>query len=315
MEPSASDNPKLAIGAILLACLALSLGDALIKQSSARFVIWQIFVLRSAMVIPFLIYFVRIHGCEATIMPLHAGWTLLRSLILVSMWIFYFAALPHIELATAAAAYYTLPLFIVLFAALLLGESITGGGWIALALGFSGALLILQPQADDFDGYALLPIAAAVCYAAAMILTRAKCRNERSTVLSLWLNLTFAGVGAVVLGVLNLWQPPADSVSVNPFLFGAWTPMSADGWRVMAILAGAIFVGSVGAAVAYQNGPSSLVAIFDFSYLGFAVVWGSLLFGELPTLVTAGGMVLIAVAGIIAILRGSAQKRANRGSG
>jgi drug/metabolite transporter (DMT)-like permease len=310
MEQAAQDNLKLAIGAILLACLALSLGDAMIKQSSAHFPIWQIFVLRSAIVIPFLIYFARIHSCEASIMPMHTGWTILRNGVLVLMWIFYFAALPHIELAIAAAAYYTLPLFIVLFAALFLGESITAGGWFALALGFAGAILILQPQADDFNGYALLPIAAAICYAAAMILTRGKCRNERSTVLSLWLNLTFLGVGAIALGILNLWQPSADSVAVNPFLLGAWTPMSLDGWRVMAVLAAAILVGSVGAAIAYQKGPSSVVAIFDFSYLGFAVVWGSLLFDEIPAPLEASGMVLITVAGVIAILQGSAQKRA-----
>lgn len=306
MEQAAQDNLKLAIGAILLACLALSLGDALIKQSSASFPIWQIFVLRSAIVVPVLIYFARIHSCEASIMPLHAGWTILRNLVLVLMWVFYFAALPHIELATAAAAYYTLPLFIVLLAALFLGESITVGGWIALALGFAGAILILQPQADDFNGYALLPIAAAICYATAMILTRSKCRNERSTVLSLWLNLTFIVVGGLALGVLNLWQPPADSVAVNPFLLGDWTPMSLESWRIMAILAAAILIGSIGAAIAYQKGPSSVVAIFDFSYLGFAVVWGSLLFDELPTALVASGMVLITVAGIIATRQGSA---------
>ena len=315
MEPSTGDNPKLAIGAILLACLALSLGDALIKQSSTRFAIWQIFVLRSTLVVPFLFYCVRMHGREAKILPLRAGWTLLRNLILVLMWVFYFAALPRVELATAAAAYYTLPLFIVLFAALLLGESITAGGWFALALGFSGAIMILQPQAEDFDGYALLPIAAAICYAAAMTLTRGKCRNEKSTVLALWLNLTFLGVGGIALGLLNLGELSADNVAVNPFLFGAWTPMSAGDWRVMAILAGAILIGSVGAAMAYQKGPASLVAIFDFSYLGFAVVWGSLLFDELPAPLVASGMLLITAAGMIAIRSGSTQKRTDRGRG
>ena len=42
------DNLKLAIGAIVAGCFALSLGDALIKQQSASFVLWQIFVVRSA---------------------------------------------------------------------------------------------------------------------------------------------------------------------------------------------------------------------------------------------------------------------------
>ena len=59
-ETVREDNLKLAIGAILVACFALSLGDALIKQQSVTFVLWQIFVLRSAMVLPFLgLYMVR----------------------------------------------------------------------------------------------------------------------------------------------------------------------------------------------------------------------------------------------------------------
>lgn len=300
MELVAQDNLKLAVGSILLACLALSLGDALIKQSSASFPIWQIFVLRSAILLPLLACGLRIRGRATPIRPLHTGWTLLRSLILVLMWIFYFAALPQIELATAAAAYYTLPIFIILFAALFLGETISAPGWLAVVLGFTGTILILQPHAGEFDAYALLPIAAAICYAGAMTLTRSKCRGEKSMVLSLWLNLCFVGVGALATLALSLWQPAADSVAVNPFLFGPWTPMGLDEWRIMTILAGAILVGSIFAAVAYQNGPSSIIAIFDFSYLGFAVAWGLVLFGEIPEAPVAAGMLLIVIAGIVA---------------
>ncbi|MEL6217253.1 MAG: hypothetical protein AAFR79_02120 [Pseudomonadota bacterium] len=50
-----ADNPPLAIGAILAAVFALSLGDALIKQSSSSFLIWQVFVLRSCLAIPVLV--------------------------------------------------------------------------------------------------------------------------------------------------------------------------------------------------------------------------------------------------------------------
>ena len=287
--------------AILAACFALSLGDAMIKQQSASFVLWQIFVMRSIIVLPFLVYLVRLESCSISLRPLHAGWTLLRSLALVSMWIFYFAALPHIELATAAAAYYTLPLFITIFAAMFLGEPIRPSGWFALALGFVGTLMILQPQADDFDAYALLPILAAVCYACAMTLTRSKCRHEKATLLSLWLNLCFIGVGAIALGLLHLWRPDAGTVAINPFLLGAWTPMWLAEWRIMAILAAAILVGSVCAAYAYQNARASVIAIFDFAYVAFAVVWGLLLFAEVPTPLVASGILLVVLAGIIAI--------------
>ncbi len=300
MRPNASDNLKLAIGAILCGCLALSLGDALIKQSSARFVLWQIFFVRSAMLVPFVIYIVRLQDCRAPLRPVYPGWTLLRSLLLVVMWILYFAALPHIGLATAAAALYTLPIFITLFAALFLGESIAARGWLAVALGFAGTLLILQPEAGDFDAWVLPPIGAATCYAAAMTLTRSRCREESPAVLSLWLNVAFTAIGALALLGLKLWSPAADIVAINPFLLGRWTPLDLDAWRTMAILAAAILAGSIGAAIAYQKGPSSTVAIFDFSYLPFAILWGYLLFAELPSATVAGGMLLIFVAGTIA---------------
>jgi drug/metabolite transporter (DMT)-like permease len=294
------DNLKIAIGAIVAGCFALSLGDALIKQQSASFVLWQIFVVRSAILLPVLVYLVRIYSCADPIMPRHRGWTLLRSMVLVIMWVFYFAALPHIDFAVAAAAFYTLPIFITLFAALFLGERISPRGWLAVIMGFAGTLLILQPQADDFNAWTLLPLVSAVLYAVAMILTRSKCRDEKPAVLSLWMNICFIAVGGFALLCLELWNPAADTIARNPFLFGGWTPMWIDEWRTMTILAIAILAGSIGAAVAYQQGPASTVAIFDFSYVGFAAVWGFAMFAEVPGGLVSAGILLIVTAGIIA---------------
>ena len=77
--------------------------------------------------------------------------------------------------------------------------------------------------------------------------------------------------------------------------------MWIDEWRAMTILAVAIIVGSVGAAIAYQSGPSSIIASFDFSYVAFTVVWGILLFGEVPDFTTIIGIVLIVCGGILAV--------------
>jgi len=89
-------------------------------------------------------------------------------------------------------------------------------------------------------------------------------------------------------------------MNMNPFLLGAWTPMWLDEWRIMAILAVAILAGSVGAAIAYQNGPPAIVATFDFAYVAFAVIWGFLLFGEVPQASVASGIILIVAAGTLA---------------
>jgi drug/metabolite transporter (DMT)-like permease len=221
------------------------------------------------------------------------------------MWIFYFAALPHVELAIAAAAYYTLPLFITLGAAIWLGDRIRPRGWFAVCLGFAGTLLILQPQADDFNAHALLPLVSAICYAAAMILTRSKCRGENPVILSLWLNFCFIGVGALALLVLTAWPLDPATANRNGFLLGDWTPMQLAEWRVMGMLALMIVIGSIFAAIAYQKGPSATVATFDFAYVGLAAIWGFVLFGEIPEPWIVVGILMIVSAGIVAVRKPS----------
>ena len=298
---SRNDNLKLAVPAILIAAFVLSLGDALVKQESATFPLWQIFVMRSVIATPFLVYFIRIRACNVSIMPDRFGWTALRSLLLVIMWAAYYLALPHVLFSIAAASFYTAPLFITLFTALLTGDRVGWKGWIAVLLGVIGVLLILQPQADDFNAYALLPIISAICYASAMIITRSKCENEKPLILSLGLNLAFVGVGALAILIIQIWEPSPASMAANPFLLGEWKPMWIDEWRTMAILAIIIVIASVGTAIAYQSGPSSIIATFDFSYVAYIVIWGILLFGEAPDFVTIIGILLIVGGGLLAV--------------
>jgi drug/metabolite transporter (DMT)-like permease len=219
------------------------------------------------------------------------------------MWVAYYASLPHLELGVAAAAYNTLPIFITLFAALFIGDKIGPIGWGAIFLGFAGVLLILRPEASGFNAYALLPLAAAVLYALAMILTRTKCRGEHPLVLALSLNVTFAIVGLLATLAIAATGGPAEAGASNSFLVGEWSSMGQKEWLSMALLAVAALFGSVGAAIAYQIAPPATVATFDFSYLGFSALWGMLFFAEILDAVTIVGIVMIVVAGVLAVRR------------
>jgi drug/metabolite transporter (DMT)-like permease len=296
----AGDNVRLAVAVILATDFALSLGDAAIKQASTSFVLWQIFAIRSAIAIPILVAIIRLRFRTWPLLPRQPGWVVLRSLMLTLMWVAYYAALPHLALGIAAAAYYTLPIFITLFAALFIGDRVGPRGWIAVVLGFAGVLLILKPSAAGFNAYALLPIVSAVLYALAMILTRTRCREENPLILSLSLNVSFIAAGLLATLALQFIGP---SDASNAFLLGPWSAMGGQEWLVMALLVASIIIGSVGAAIAYQAGPPATVATFDFSYIGFASVWGIVLFAEAPSLVTIAGISLIVVAGIIAVRR------------
>jgi len=291
------DNIPLAVGVIVITVLALSLGDALIKMTSGNFVIWQIFVLRSIIAIPCLLVLMATTAHKSVRVPKRLGWTIIRSFLLVTMWISYYVALPKLQLSAAAAAYYTLPIFITLFSAVIIGDKISPIGWLAVLLGFSGVLLILRPNAADFNWYAILPLLAAILYALAMIVTRTKCRLEHPLLLSLSLNISFVFVG----GLAAILISTLPDESRQGFLLAPWAEMNTSQWISMSLLATAILIGSVGAAIAYQNGPSSMIGIFDFSYVGFAVIWGIVFFAEIPDTISVFGMVLIVGAGIISL--------------
>ena len=277
---SVGDNVKLAVSAIITANLAFSLGDAAIKLISANFVLWQIFVTRSIIAIPLLIAIILLRFGSTSLAPRHFGWVALRSLMFTLSLVAYASSLPHLALGVAAVTLYTLPIFITLFAALFIGDRIGLIGWGSILLGFVGVALILKPTPDSFNRYALLPLIAAILYALTAILTRTKCREENPLVLSLGANFSFVAIGLLATLLIAMFGGSTDAVQGTSFLFGEWSTMGTAEWLTMALLAAATIIASVGAAIAYQVGPSATVATFDFSYVGFAALWGFLFFAE-----------------------------------
>lgn len=291
-----ADRIGLAVAVILATVLALSLGDALVKALAGGFALGQIFLLRSLLALPLLLWLMRAR--RVPLWPVALGWVALRSALLVSMWIAYYLALPHLDLSVAAAAYYTLPLFITLFSGLLPGGRVAPLGWFAVALGFAGVLLILRPGPEAFNLWALAPLCAAMLYAAAMLLTRARCRAEPPLTLALWLNLGFILAG-ITISAASLALP-----GQGGFLFAPWAALDGPAWAALALMAVALVIGGVGAAFAYQNAPPALIGAFDFAYVGFALLWGLLLFAEAPDAIALSGIALIVLSGLLSLRAG-----------
>ena len=70
---------------------------------------------------------------------------------------------------------------------------------------------------------------------------------------------------------------------------------------VIVVLAGVVVIGSVGAAIAYQNGPPTTIAAFDYTYLVFSLFWGAIFFAEFPGWISLIGIFVIAIAGLLAL--------------
>lgn len=296
---SARDRVGFAVTVMVFTDLTLSIADAMIKVTISDMPLSQFIFLRSCITLPLLVLILRWRFPQASLRPAAPGWACLRSGLLLASLLLYYASLSRLDLSMAAAVYYTIPLFITLFAAVLIREPVGAGRWIGVALGFGGVLLMLKPEGEDLNLHALMPLGSAVLYALAMVLTRTKVRVENPFVLALIFNMMalLLGGGAVLAGL-------AAGGEAAPGLFAAsWHPMEVGQWAMIVLLSGTMLVGSIGTAIAYQSGPPSVVSTWDFSYLAFAVLWGVVLFGERLDIASMLGIGLIALAGIIVLRR------------
>lgn len=279
---------------IILTVFAMALTDAFVKYASADMTLWQIYVCRSSLALPFLILLAK-----GRIRPISPGWVKLRSMMLVGMYLAIYAAIPVLDLSIVAATLYTGPLFIVLLSALFLKEQIKVAHLSAVGLGFVGVLFVVQPHGTAFTALSLIPVIAAFLYAAAAVLTRAKCANEAPVALAINLNMALVICGAVVS--CALWFIPIQDVSAYPFLLGTWSRFEPTTVGVLALMAVLIIGVTIGLARAYQSPRPQVIATFDYAYLIFAVFWGFVFFGEVPDLSTIAGISLIASAGFLVL--------------
>lgn len=282
---------------ILLTVFAMALTDAFVKFVSADMTLWQIYVCRSVLALPVLVFLAK-----GQVLPKAIGWVTLRSLALVTMYLAIYAAIPLLDLSVVAATLYTGPLFIVILSAIFLREPVTPMQWIAVALGFAGVLFVVRPNGADFTALSLIPVIAALLYAVAAVLTRAKCQNERPAALAISLNIALVVVG--VLASLWLRIKPSDYAESYPFLFSQWSSFSIQTLGILVVMAILIVGISIGLAKAYQSPRPQVIATFDYAYLIFAAFWGFVFFGEKPQFWTMIGIVLVVVAGIIVVIAG-----------
>lgn len=223
-------------------------------------------------------------GPRALLPPLR-GLHLVRVVLPVLVTLFLFAGFTQMPFASASALLFVNPLLITAFSGPVLGERIGPARWLAVALGFAGALLVLRPGAGVFRWGALAPLGAAVAFAAAAVLNR----KLKGDVPPLATTLHFGVVAAV--GLLPLAAA------------GGWRPFDAPflGWIALMAVFGGLALWLITAA--YERAEASTLAPFHYVEVAGATALGVLVFGEVPDALTAAGIALIVLAGLAVVLR------------
>ena len=145
MPPAASNNAPAGIGFIVLAMCAISVNDMLIKELSGDYPLHQMVFIRSLIGIGFSLLLVQMEGGWAILKTATPFLHALRGILIVTSNLTYFTALAVVPLADATALFFVAPLLITLLSIPLLGEKVGVYRLGAVAFGFVGVLIMLQP--------------------------------------------------------------------------------------------------------------------------------------------------------------------------
>lgn len=280
-----ASHPLKGIALLLAAVCTFASMEAIVKTLTERnpvaMIVWARYFFNALLMLA--IYAPRMgFGLVRSHRP---GFQAVRGAILGLSSILFFAGLRSLPLAEAASLTAVAPILVTLLAGRFLGERVPRGAYWALAVSFTGVLLIVRPGSAVFTWAALLPLGSALCYAGYQLMTRKLAGVDDGTVTQ----FIGASVAALLLSLLVPfhWQWPQRSLDV----------------------AGLVAIGAIGGfghlllVKAFHLAPASLLSPFTYFHLVVALLLGLVVFGSMPDPIALTGMMLIVVTGVIMALR------------
>ena len=196
-----------------------------------------------------------------------------------------FLAFILLPLAEATAIGFSVPIFAVVLAALVLHEPTGRWRWSAVAAGFAGVLLIVQPTSGAVPLLgASVALVAAMLTASVTIVIRRLGATERAATTVFW----FAFSSLVPLGIAMLFFGRAHDTTTWLLLCG----LAIAGGLAQLTLTGAL-----------RLAPVALVMPMDYTSLLWALLLGSWLFAEVPTPWIWIGAPIIIASGLVIVWR------------
>ena len=309
------NKPALGIGLILIGVIAISANDMLIKFLSGGYPLHQMVFTRSAIGIVFSLMIVQMEGGWGILRTRRPLLHLLRGVLIVIANLTFFAALASLPLATATAIFFVAPLLITLLGIPLLGEKVGPLRLGAVVAGFVGVIIMIQPWQTGAERGApfyiyLLPVAAALTYALNQVMTRMLGVASKASAMAVYVQATF------ILASVGFWLVAGDGRYAEGlqnesliFLLRAWTwPEGRDVWLFLALGLNSAVIGYT-LAQAYRVTDAATVAPFEYVGLPMAILWGWMIWGELPSVVVSLGIALILGSGLFVFLRERQKKR------
>jgi drug/metabolite transporter (DMT)-like permease len=278
--PASSRYAALAgIGLMLLGVMMFSLNDAMGKWLVATYTVGQVVLIRSAASLVMLTPLLMREGLARVLRPeqpwLQAGRVVAAT---AEVGIFYWV-LSYLPLADTMTFLMASPIFVVVISAVVLRERVGPRRWLLVAIGFAGVVIALRPGAGSVSLPALGALVGALMFALMNVASR-MLRGSSDVTLVFW-----QAAGALLLGA-----------ALVPF---GWVEPSARDFALLALLGLVSSVAHMCVTRSLKLAPASLVAPYQYTFIAWAVLWGWLMFGEVPDVQTLIGATVIVATGLV----------------
>jgi len=297
-----SSNVK-GVGFLILAMLIISVQNIAVKWMGGDYSALEIVAVRSLVALPLTLFFYRFEGQRGLPTTQQPRLEYLRGVFLFLSYTTYMMGLAALPLAEIEAIRFSGPLMITLLSVVMLGEKVGPRRWLALVVGFMGVLLIVRPGSATFNLGSIFILISVLFYALTAILTRKLQSNDSSATMSYFSSLVYLVAAFVLAPLPALVGEMPDSHPSIAFLIRPWSMPTMIDLAVMAGL-GLVWAGWMYfMSRAYSLAQASVAAPFEYISLPINIMWGFLIWGEIPTWMTLAGAGLTLFSGIFILYR------------
>ena len=271
---------RFGILAMIAAMACFIVNDALVKYASQSLPAAQLIFIRTAIAAALLVALALMRRTPLHFGHMTRGWVAVRTIVDTLATFLYLVSLFHLPIASATAINMMSPLIITVLAVWFLGARIGRSLWLATGAGFLGAVLIVQPGADGFNGYALLCLLSTVLIAVRDLITQ----RVRANVPTVLVTLSTALAVTLLAGALSLLE--------------GWGPVGATDLGLLAVAGAFLAAAYVLVISSMRRSDLWLVAPFRYSLLLFALIIGYVVWNDAPNALAWCGVLLVIGSGI-----------------
>ena len=288
------DAPGRGIACLVGGSFFVLINDAAVKWSTDALPVGEIVFLRSGFAVLTLLAYIAVRGSWHELRVFNVKGQALRAALMAIATLIYFSAIGSMPLADITTMTFISVIVVTALSPWLLGEHVGWRRWTAVIVGFVGVIVLLRPSPTGLYWIALLPLLASSMGALRDLITRRINLTESSISMLLYTTLAEAVLGA----------------GTAPFV--AWKPIPLETLAPLA-LAGAMFaIAQFLHIEAFRYAEASVVSPFRYTSLVSAVLFGYLIWGDLPDTWTVAGATIIIGSGLYILRRETRLARERR---